>query len=130
MMFTLILHVVAGWWRRVTQPRSPYYAMLRLRSLDDRVVPSSSPWVPASQSWSPEVFQFRSDETSLDGLIRLSPFHTQRADYDEPGPSSDSPGTLSVAGFMAIFLGSAAVVPYDREEDAACLCPFHGVQVA
>jgi len=104
---------------------------LSLLVLEGRSVPSVTPFTPTTPCDSLPCF--RADETTLDGLIRLTPWSSaetiQIENAEKTSASSESAAPLSVAAFMAIFMGSAAVIPYDLEVDARTNALFHGVKV-
>jgi hypothetical protein len=114
--------------RRRERPRSER-RVLSLLALEGRSVPSVTPLAPPAD-YAP-IALYRTDETSLDGLTRLTSWSSTQMEHtdvqaDSP-PESGAP--LSVAAFMGVFLGSAAVFEYDLEADARASQVFHGVKV-
>src|SRR5579859_7809606 len=107
------------WVRRRPRRRSPR-RVLSLVVLEGRSIPSVTPFVPPSDC--DPIPCYRADETTLDGLIRLTPWtnsgSVQIAKTEKPDAPSESAAPLSVAAFMGMFLGSAVAIPYDLEVDA------------
>ena len=117
--------------RHRERPRADRH-VLSLLLLEGRSVPSVTPLTPPTD-FAP-IPVYRADETTLDGLIRLTSWspagsvHVADAETHTEAPP-ESPAPLSVAAFMGIFLGSAAVFQYDLEADARASTVFHGVKV-
>ena len=119
------------WSRPARRPRSEYRP-LSLLVLEGRSVPSVTPFAPPSDFDAIPVY--RADETTLDGLIRLTPWSPAGTDCGrdvkvQDDAPSESAGPMTVAAFMSMFMGTAAVFPYDLEADAKATAVFHGVKV-
>jgi hypothetical protein len=116
--------------RRVRTPSKR--RTLSLLVLEGRSVPSVTPFGPPKDFDAIPIY--RSDETTLDGLIRLTPWtpagsaNTTSWETQMESPKEGS-APLSVAAFMGVFLGTAAVFQYDLEADAQLSGVFHGVKV-
>jgi hypothetical protein len=107
------------------------FARLSLFSLEGRLTPSVSPFDFTHGQYHPESAQAGNDATSLDFLVRLSPYAASRdSSFDNSNSAGDPDTPLGLVAVTATMFGSAAVFPYDREEDAAAADWFHGVQVA
>ena len=107
------------------------HARLALDCLEGRLAPSVSPFRCTDAPYEPEVAQFRNDATSLDFLVRLAPgaaSSDSRSDFS--GSAANADGPLGLIAVTATLFGSAAVFPYDPEEDADAPRWLHGVQVA
>jgi hypothetical protein len=100
--------------------------------LEGRSVSSVAPVSPLAGGNPIPVY--RADETTLDGLIRLPSWNSAgaapAADTETtPGKLPASGAPLSVAVFMGVFLGSAAIFEYELEADAQASHAFHGAKV-
>jgi hypothetical protein len=124
----MILHWLFRCWANLfATPRyrpRPELLRLALVTLEGRATPSVTTAIYVDQS--PDmVFDFMT-------------FHRDKPDRwavdlerrDGPDEASQSPETMTGAACAALLLGTAAIAPYDREEDARWGDVFHGIQVA
>lgn len=130
----LLFRISRRIFQRTRRAHGNHSTKLRLLPLEGRLVPSQTPFDIPDPSISSDIILIRTDETSLDGLVRFAPWiPTGRSTWtvdDGNQLPRESPAPLSVAAFMALFLGAGAVLPYDREEDAETRNLLHGVKVA
>src|SRR5437899_1223846 len=130
MTFCWIADRLRRWARRRQRPRRDR-RVLSLLVLEGRSVPSVTPLAPRAD-FAP-IPVYRADETTLDGLIRLTSWNSTEVPGDDAETTANAPpksgAPLSVAAFVGVFLGSAAVFDYDLEADARASAVFHGAKV-